>query len=308
MRRQSVCKTSAGRARKPMRRSLWVMGGAIAALVTLMVVSLISLRLKTRQPIASLPSSCPRPRIAVTDPLPAREYYRMAQNALIQKDYSAAERYLDRVVREVGGDTGRRALATKMILEIALLAAEAHLADEFKQLVQLVPTGSEAYDSFVNEGKSWIAKANRHIDRLNSDARLFKTHFYKRGSLLESPLALRIQASDLDAAEKALLDLQTGEFGIELFDELANAVHEVALRAVFGDIVLQPDCLEGRSVVMGGPLITERLLWNVGSKLKDEGLAKWYLEEILAVTEHIPNNPVRLRAQSALTKYYTQNR
>ncbi|HEX6972056.1 MAG TPA: hypothetical protein VF234_07540 [Limnochordia bacterium] len=247
-------------------------------------------------PVGQYPPISPQERAA---------YSRVA-DALDRADLEAARDRLAEVVLETGDRAeAARAYAAKLLVDVAGLAAAAQMVDRYRLLIDAMPSDVAARERVIEYAKRWVAQANRQIDRLAVQAEDFRAHFYRRDIAWGSPLlnvSIRPDAAEAGFAE-ALSLLRAGEIDALTDDRLASGFRRIALAATFGAAVQQPACA-GEAVFLGGPLDVPTLLWLVGSHLKEADLARWYLEEIVALTEERQAHPARRSALSTLAEQY----
>lgn len=234
-----------------------------------------------------------------------RVYYSRAEAALARPDLEETRNQLARAITGAGDKAeAARAYAAKLLVDVAALAAAVHMADEYRRLIDQMPPEAPPYEEAVALGKAWITRANRQLDRLAVQAADFRQNFYRRDVEWASPLRARVLPDEAAPdVEDALSMLRGGEVDSVVDGRIASGVYRAGLAAVFGEAVRQPACADVE-VFLGGTLDVAALLWNVGSKLNDAALARWYLEEIVAVTADRPGDPIRRRAQETLSREF----
>lgn len=234
-----------------------------------------------------------------------RAHYGRADAALSRPDLEETRDQLARAITSAGDkEEAARAYAAKLLVDVAALAAAVHMADEYRLLIDQMPPDAASYENAVALGKAWISRANRQLDRLSVQGEDFRQNFYRRDIAWVSPLRARVRPDEAaPEVEEALSMLRGGDVDSVVEGRIAAGVYRAGLAAVFGEAVRQPECAAGE-VFLGGTLDVAALLWDVGSKLNDADLARWYLEEIVAVTDDRPEDPIRRRAQEALASEF----
>lgn len=206
-----------------------------------------------------------------------------ARVALSRREYES-------VLRELEKASGPDALACRLAFRLAWIGAGVQLTREYEAMWDNVSPIGDARRLLLERRDRWLMAMVTGMQDLQNDAAQFR-QVYRRGQVLSTPWrgALRIGVRE-DQVLTAINSLRGGDVEERYFTTLEKGLTEFAVLATLQAVLGQP---EGHRVLLRHQFDLPALLFHVGAKVNDVDLARWYMNEVMALTAEKPDHPLR---------------
>lgn len=215
-----------------------------------------------------------------------------ALNALHGKDY-------DRALAELEKSPDTESLACRLALRLALLGADVQLVRHYESIWNNVTPIGEARQLLLGRRDKWLLALADSMEDLQRDAAELRV-VYRRGQPLATPWRGVLRSSlHEDRLIAAMNSLKGGDAEDRYFSTFESGIMEIAVFTTLQAVLGQAD--EAR-VILAQEFNMPALLFHVGAKVTDLNLARWYMGEVVALTEEQPGHSLRKLAQGFLSE------